>query len=139
MKALSKEAELIFRVAMARCGTGSGASCKIDQAPGRYIALCVEQIGSVDYCGTVFPLWSFAHYGEQNGDAMRDPDVVMMDAGLQGLFPVSWQNDYVGMDDDCLVYDDSGRATGYRVKTQADLAAFCGMWAGNLREQQGLC
>ena len=135
MKSLSKHAEAVFRAAMARCG--EAGHCKIDGRPGTFMALCVERIGTVDYYGAIFPLWSFAHYGEQNGDAMRDPDVVMMDGDKLGLYPVSFRNDYLGVDNESLVYED-GRVTGHRPKMQASITSFCATWARNLKDQQGL-
>ena len=134
MKALSKRAEAVFRAAMARCG--EDGHCKIDGRPGTFMALCVERIGEVHWGGSVFPLWSFAHYGEQNGDAMRDPDVVMLEAGT-GLYPVSFRNDYLGVDNESLVYED-GKVSGCRLKMQASITSFCATWAGNLKDQQGL-
>ena len=134
MKAVSKQAEAVFRAAMAGCG--EAGHCKIDGRPGTFMALCVERIGEVNYGGAQFSLWSFAHYGEQNGDAMRDPDVVMLEAGT-GLYPVSFRNDYLGVDDESLVYED-GKASGYRFKMQASITSFCNTWAGNLKDQQGL-
>ena len=43
-------------------------------APG-YMDLCIEALGYNDHEGR--PVYSVAHYGEQNGDLMRDPDVTM--------------------------------------------------------------
>ena len=135
MKALSKRAEAVFRAAMAECSISG--SCKLNLRPGTFMALCVERIGEVNYGGAVLPLWSFAHYGEQNGDLMRDPDVVMMDSGAAGLYPMSFRNDYLGVDNESLVYED-GRASGCRLWMQASITSFCVTWAGNLKEQQGL-
>ena len=39
-------------------------------APG-YMDLCIEALGYNDHEGR--PVYSVAHYGEQNGDLMRDP------------------------------------------------------------------
>lgn len=135
MKALSKRAEAVFRAAMAECSISG--SCKLNLRPGTFMALCVERIGEVNYGGAVLPLWSFAHYGEQNGDLMRDPDVVMMDSGAAGLYPMSFRNDYLGVDNESLVYED-GKVSGCRLKMQGSITSFCVTWAGNLKEQQGL-
>ena len=135
MKALSKRAEAVFRAAMAECSISG--SCKLNLRPGTFMALCVERIGQVNYSGAVYPMWSFAHYGEQNGDLMRDPDVVMMDSGAAGLYPMSFRNDYLGVDNESLVYED-GKASGCRLKMQGSITSFCVTWAGNLKDQQGL-
>lgn len=57
-----------------------------------FMPLVVERIGDNPY-GTLI---SVAHYGKQNGDPMRDPDVVLLHARDNGsYYPVSYRNDYV--------------------------------------------
>ena len=51
-----------------------GAHTKVENKP--YMALCVEVIGD--------DLVSVAHYGEQNGDLMKDPDMVFWTATADG-------------------------------------------------------
>ena len=129
MKAVSKKAEHVFRAAIARIPAGE-TSVKID-AGGGYMALHVECIGHNKH-GAIY---SFAHYGEQNGDLMRDPDVMMLDAATgQGLFPMSYRNDYAGVDNEYVMFTETGMS--FHPKQQADLAKFCNDWAGNLAEQQ---
>jgi len=138
MKPLNKSAEKVFRSAIAKLGEGTHV--KIDNSEGTYMPLVVERIGSVAFASTPdkpFKLYSFAHYGEQNGDAMRDPDVVMLDSPA-GLFPVSFRNDYVGVDNEALGYDANGNITGFRNRMQADIVSFCNTWAKNLKDQQDL-
>ena len=53
-------------------------------------------------------------------------------------YPISWRNDYVGSDKHDVTYDDNGYIQGIRPRQQADNAAFCNMWAKNLKDQQGL-
>lgn len=139
MKELSKPAQKVFAAAIDKLGKEQHV--KIDNKPGNYMPLVVELIGATHFEGsdTKFRVYSFAHYGEQNGDAMRDPDVTMLRCPTTGnLYPITWRNDYVGIDNDTLVYNDAGAVTGVREKGQKDIAAFCTMWAVNLCEQQGL-
>lgn len=57
-------------------------------APG-YMDLCIEALGYNDHEGR--PVYSVAHYGEQNGDLMRDPDVTMgVDREAGTVEPVPW-------------------------------------------------
>jgi len=42
---------------------------------GGFMPLCIEAIGTGP---RGLPMISVAHYGEQNGDAMRDPDMVFV-------------------------------------------------------------
>ena len=138
MKALNKKAEAIFRACMAEMS--AEGSAKIDRAGAGIMALCVERVGWARFAvakETQHPLISFAHYYEQNGDMMRDPDVVMMDMGAGNLYPFSFRQDGgLPMDNDYLVYNDAGEITAYRTRAQADLASFCNGWALNIREQQ---
>lgn len=63
-------------------------------APG-YMDLCIEALGYNDHEGR--PVYSVAHYGEQNGDLMRDPDVTMgVDRETGTVEPLTYQNDYIG-------------------------------------------
>ncbi|MGZ8366988.1 MAG: DUF6908 domain-containing protein [Nitrospira sp.] len=51
-----------------------GATAFCITVPG-YMPLSVEKIGS---SGEGNRLVSLCHYGEQNGDPMRDPDIILM-------------------------------------------------------------
>jgi hypothetical protein len=143
MKAISKQAEAVFRAAIARTEERRAASIdeywKIGKSGGAIMPLCVEHIGTVRFQRSEndLPLWSFAHYYEQNGDQMRDPDIVMIDAP-GGLYPISYRQDGLGMNREYVVYNDAGEIRGFMKVPQADLAAFCNGWAKNLKEQQGL-
>ena len=108
---------------------------KIGQDGDTFLPLVVERAGLVQ--GAIKgDLVSFAHYVEQNGDLCRDPDVVMLDTGGR-LYPIRYRLDLLGVDNDALEYDDQGQITGrYRVKMQADICAFCAIWAKNLIEQR---
>ena len=141
MKPISKTAEKIFRVAINRVhkqkADGVDGYWRIGAPGGAYMPLCVECIGETRF-GKSEPLklWSFAHYYEQEGDAMRDPDVIMMDAP-GGLYPVGFRQDSLGIDNEAVVYND-GNISGVKVKMQADITSFCNDWAQNLKHQQGL-
>ena len=140
MKAVSKSARKVFDAAIARMGVDGHVA--INTKPDTYQALVVEKIGSTYFAGTEgtkYALYSFAHYGPCNGDAMRDPDVVMMQCPRTGdLFPISWRNDWVGSDKQDCTYGEDGGIKGIRVRQQADNASFCNMWAKNIKDQQGL-
>jgi hypothetical protein len=61
------------------------------EVPG-FMWLVIEHIGTGPRGGE---LVSVAHYGELNGDPMRDPEIVFEVAGGQ-WHPVSIQQDYLG-------------------------------------------
>jgi hypothetical protein len=67
---------------------------------GPYLPLVIEAIGESGPMG--LPAISVAHYGKQNGDPMRDPEMCFelskpLDSALV-LDPFYWRNDYVGVE-----------------------------------------
>ncbi|MDH4080268.1 MAG: hypothetical protein OEU68_10670 [Nitrospira sp.] len=76
-----------------------------------YLPLSVEEIGS---SGDGSRLVSLCHYGEQNGDLMRDPDIVFLFHNLPdgtAAEPVSFRNDYLGIVQEVYRYNEVGRRT----------------------------
>ena len=71
---------------------------KIENPP--YMALVIEATPEPGPMG--LPALSVAHYGEQNGDLMRDPEMCfelcLPIAGTASLDPFYWRNDYVGIE-----------------------------------------
>lgn len=104
-----------------------------DSQPG-YMDLCIEALGYNDHEGR--PVYSVAHYGEQNGDLMRDPDVTMgVDRETGTVEPLTYQNDYIGRYWE--VYKDfvDGKPTKYYPAMKKDLAAMVTAWAKNIKAQ----
>ncbi len=140
MKTLTKTAESVFRAAMARALETGQAKIHDNTIS---MALCVVMFGHIPTAQSrkgdalPFPLWSFAHYYEQEGDLMRDPDITMVDTPA-GLMPISYRNDGLGIDNTYVEYADDGTIRGFYPAKQADLTAFCNTWARNLKDQQGL-
>jgi hypothetical protein len=71
---------------------------KIENAP--YMALVIEATPELGPLG--LPAISVAHYGEQNGDLMRDPEMCFeLSRHIGGeltLDPFYWRNDYLGVE-----------------------------------------
>ena len=102
--------------------------------PG-YMPLSVEEIG-VSQDGR--RLVSLCHYGEQNGDLMRDPDIVFLFYNLpEGVAaePVSFRNDYLGLSQEVYRYDETGRRTHVVSSLKQDLKEFARAWFVTLRDQ----
>ena len=102
--------------------------------PG-YMPLSVEEIGS---SGDGYRLVSLCHYGEQNGDLMRDPDIVFLFHNLpDGVVaePVSFRNDYLGIVQEVYRYDETGRRTHVVPSLKQELKEFARAWLATLREQ----
>ncbi len=108
-----------------------GASKKIDKSNGVYMAVCVERVEETQHG----PVFSLAHYFEQNRDLVPDPDVTLLRAIDGDFFPLSYQ--------DARVYRLSVELAsegGVRVdrKRQADLVHFVARWLRNVKQQQEL-
>ena len=75
-------------------GWHPGLYLKIDNAP--FMELVIEAVDESGPCG--LPALSVAHYGEQNGDAMRDPEMLFEIEPDGGLNPFYYRNDYIGVE-----------------------------------------
>jgi hypothetical protein len=82
------------------------------------------------------PAISVAHYGEQNGDLMRDPEMIF-EADESGdemnLIPFYWRNDYVGIEQYSAFIENGGTVLNPRLKREH--SAFAGTWDHNLKAQ----
>jgi hypothetical protein len=103
---------------------GSETHRRIENEP--FLPLTVEKLEGQ-------PLISLCHYGEQNGDLMRDPEVVFL-VQERTAKPVYFRNDYVGVEHATV----GGYFGDVPVKPhlQKDLDGFCRMWWSNIAEQQ---
>ena len=100
-----------------------------------YLPLSVEEIGS---SGDGHRLVSLCHYGEQNGDLMRDPDIVFLFHNLPdgaAAEPVSFRNDYLGIVQEVYRYDEAGRRIHVVPSLKQDLQEFAESWFANLKDQ----
>ena len=102
--------------------------------PG-YMPLSVEEIGS---SGDGYRLVSLCQYGEQNGDLMRDPDIVFLFHNVSdgaAAEPVSFRNDYLGISQEVYRYDEAGRRSHVFPRLKQDLKEFAQSWFANLKDQ----
>lgn len=100
-----------------------------------YMPLSVEEIGSSEDGNR---LVSLCHYGEQNGDLMRDPDMVFLFHNLPNgvaAEPVSFRNDYLGISQEVYRYDEAGTRTHVLPTLKQDLKEFATTWFATLRDQ----
>lgn len=112
----------------------NGARAVRITVPGS-MPLLVEEFG-VSQDG--YRLVSLCQYGEQNGDLMPDPDLVLMVTDLpdgSGVEPVSYRNDYLGIVQEVYRYDEAGRRTHVFPARKQDVKEFARDWFGTLREQ----
>lgn len=88
------------------------------------MALCVERVEETTYG----PVFSMAHYYEQNGGLVPDPDVTLVRAADGDFYPLTYQDARVFRRSAEL---DSDGALRVNPKQQADLTRFVGGWMKN--------
>jgi hypothetical protein len=112
-------------------GWHHGLYLKIDNAP--YMELVIEAIDESGPCG--LPAISVCHYGEQNGDAMRDPEMCF-ELGLAGgphLNAFYWRNDYAGIEQWSRFIHDGNYC--YHTQLHEQHENFAKLWDKNLDTQ----
>lgn len=109
-----------------------GFHIKIENEP--WMALVIEDIQQTGPNG--FPSITVAHYGEQNGDLMRDPEMIF-EISKHGeetlLTPYYWRNDYAGVEQ-YSGFQKHGKAY-IDPKMKREHIEFARMWDKNLRDQ----
>ena len=106
-------------------GLEIGDARKVDN--GSYMAVHVDRLSERTY--------SVAHYFQQNGDAVRDPDGVFLKTAA-GWLPVTLQL-ATGHYTVAVELDGDDKPTGWRPRQYRELSAFAAMWLRNVRDQQG--
>jgi len=101
---------------------------KIESPP--YMELVIEATDESGPRG--LPALSVAHYGVQNGDLMRDPEMCF-ELGRAELNPFYWRNDYVAIEQWSRFIRDGQ----YVVHTplHGEHQNFASLWDKNLHEQ----
>lgn len=106
---------------------------KIENPP--YMALVIEAVPESGPQG--LPAISVAHYGEQNGDLMRDPEMCFelaeSDTNQSELNPYYWRNDYMGVEQWSRNIVNGHCVTLFDLHKLHEL--FAEVWDGNLRTQ----
>lgn len=123
----------ILRIVEQAGGYRRNLYLRIENPP--YMALVIEATPEPGPCGQ--PALSVAHYGEQNGDLMRDPEMCFewtKPLGLKPeLSPFYFRNDYIGTE------QHSRRMDGEQYVFSPDLyrqhSNFAALWDKNLHRQ----
>ncbi len=110
-------------------GWHHGLHLHIDNPP--YMPLVMEAVDESGPCG--LPALSVAHYGEQNGDAMRDPEMLFEVSRWGELHPFYWRNDYAGIEQWSRFIKDDHYSFHSQLHEQHE--AFAKTWDRNLRAQ----
>lgn len=133
MKILNKTATITFNklVELAKANDGH---IKIDNTKGFFMPVVVEVIEESENLVKV----SIAHYYEQNGDLMADPEMCFAlrnDKLGCMVMPYYCKQDGLGIERESIIFDGE-TFKGIRLKMQADHTAFANMWMRNIKSQQ---
>lgn len=119
---------------LAEAGTlPPGFHFRIENPP--WMALSIEELAERGPLG--FRAISVAHYGEQNGDLMRDPEMLFemeLRGGAYVLTPYYWRNDYLGIEWYSRRRDIEGNLTVF-ARRQKGFEEFAQVWDKNLGNQ----
>jgi len=102
----------------------------------QFMRLVIEVIGG-PYPNGAFEV-SVAHYGEQNGDAMRDPEITFLvghSATGSEWSPLTFLNDYVGVYQVACEADANGLQRVKDARLVRELQEFATQWDLNLVHQ----
>lgn len=113
-------------------GWHPGLYLKIDNPP--YMQLVIEAMDESGPCG--LPAVSVAHYGEQNGDAMRDPEMCF-ELGFAGgahLSAFYYRNDYAGVEQWSRFIHEGMYA--FHTHLYREHERFAALWDKNLHAQR---
>jgi Domain of unknown function (DUF6908) len=110
-----------------------GDSKEVDNANGTFMSAHIENIGNTGM-GSMF---SVAHYYEQNGDLMKDPDMTFLRGEDGEYYPLEFQQDNLGLYQRAVNFE-GDQVKSYNRALQKDLASFAGTWMKNIKAQQGL-
>ncbi|WP_345738079.1 DUF6908 domain-containing protein [Prosthecobacter algae] len=104
-----------------------------------FMRLVIEVIGG-PYPNLAYEV-SVAHYGEQNGDAMRDPEItflVVPSAEGTTWTPLTFENSYLGAWQVVATVTPQGFVNVKDAAQLRDLTDFASQWDRNLKAQ-GFC
>ena len=125
MKTLDRKAAEILRGLLALQTT------KVDRSDGTYMPVHIEIIDRSEQYIHI----SLAHYGRQNGDIMRDPEMIFaLHIDSQQFIPYYYRNDYMGVVQYSVKWTDEGILLNRRL--QADHTTFANQWLRNIAQQQ---
>lgn len=126
MQTISKPAAKILDTLTS--GLKPGESRKIDASGGSYMPVHVECLTDGHY--------SVAHYFEQNGDLVPDPDMEFYRAETGAWLPVNCTM-ATGYYTQAISFEGS-KPKGFYPHVLRELCSFASMWMRNIKDQQNL-
>lgn len=123
----------VLQIVEAAGGLATFTWTRIENPP--FMPLVIELLGERGPNG--HHALSVAHYGEQNGDAMRDPEIcaeVVIENGTSRLWPYYFRSDYAGVERLNRQREADG-SMSCRSRETRDLESFMEMWDTNIHDQ----
>ena len=133
MKAINQQARKVMDLLVEGADIEASESKKIDNTKGAFMTVHVEVVALCN----LGQIYSIAHYFEQNGDLMRDPDMEFIKGADGEYYPISFWQDAPPVRSEAVEWK-GNEISGIRPKLQAELATFANTWMKNIKEQQGL-
>lgn len=99
-----------------------------------FMEVVIEKVGNLKGYGEII---SIAHYGEQNGDLMADPEMTFTIVGGE-YYPISFKNDYLGRYQEVFSFNEDGEPETINTSLQFALTCFANLWMRNIGNQQRL-
>lgn len=141
MKTVSKTAaRTLGKLIEAAKATGENY-IKINADDIAFLPVTVERI---DCGGGEIEFWAVGHWYTQNGDAMRDPEVVYAVPTYEDVpmyeyaYPVEYRQDNLGICRQLVTFDENGKPARYSPAQQAEAATFTTGWMRNIKAQQNI-
>ena len=133
MKAISQRTKKVMDT-LTGYMEGTNGHRKIDNTNGTFMTVHVERMNKCK----LGQIYSVAHYFEQNGDLMRDPDMEFIKGADGEYYPISFWQDAPLKRDEAVEWGHDGEISGIKPKLQAALVAFSNTWMRNIKAQQDL-
>lgn len=129
MRPINKNAKKVMDTLTAKC-PNLGDHDKFHT--NLFMDVVVEYIDDCELGG----LYSIAHYYEQNGDLMRDPEMCFIRGKDRKYYPYYYRQDGVGIERECIRWNEKGGVLGIQKIEQGNQAVFAGTWMRNIKDQQ---
>ena len=144
MKALNKSATAILNKIIAKIPTGEDYT-SFDNSGKTFMPVNIECIGKQGDR----KLWALSHTFIQNGDLMRDPEVIFVEMTDRKMNKKTWEIEEretfapISFKQDPYfekthVEFEDGKPVRWNKHLQYDNANFCNGWLKNIKYQQGL-
>ena len=136
MKALNTKATEIFLKLIGLTDNEDGY-VKI-QNNESFMPVSVEKLHTCAIFDTEGVFYSIAHYGEQNGDLMADPEMIFISVPKhKKVFPTYFKNAYLEIERESLFLDVNGVWQIWKQEQEGE-AEFANQWMLNIQDQQKL-